>query len=59
MSDILKFCSLWSLNFKNTSLQTFKSVLEGTWLAEPEMRAALDLGVMRSGLTLGVEITKK
>ena len=37
---------------------SFKLPMEwGTWLAQSEEQASLDLGVMSSSLTLGVEIT--
>ena len=38
-------------------INTKKSVHRGIWLAQSEERAALDLGVMSSSPTLGIEIT--
>ena len=43
----------------DNDLQISKLIERGTWLAQSEEHATLDLGVVNSSSMLGVEITKK
>lgn len=47
----------WDDSKRLCDMRTIKSTLKGTWLVQPVERATLDLGVLSSSPTLGVEIT--